>query len=346
DRRLGRASRRDPAPRAAPARGPLRARHAVPRRRRLRGGRLRAGLTVTADRPRVAVYGAGAVGAYLGSRLASARADVHLIARGAHLRALRDNGLTLITPDGISTSPVWATDDPATIGPVDTVLFCVKSYDTDEAVERLPALIGPDTAVISIQNGIGNEEAIAARIGAEHGLGAATYILAAIESPGVVRSGNARIVVGELRDGPPSERVNAFVELARLGGIDAQATHDARRAKWEKYVLLVAFSAVTAATQLAVGDIRGSAAAPGMLRAIRTEAWAVGRALGVPLGDDLVERAYKLVLAQNDNEGTSLRHDLLTGHRMELDALQGTLRRLGRQTGIATPWTDAAYAIL
>jgi 2-dehydropantoate 2-reductase len=301
---------------------------------------------LSAAQPRVAVFGAGAVGSALGSRLASAKADVHLIARGAHLRALRERGLTLISPDGISTSPVWATDDPATIGPVDIVLFCVKSYDTDEAVERLPPLIGPNTAVISIQNGIGNEAKIADRIGAEHVLGAATYILAAIESPGVVRTGPARIVMGELRDGPPSERVRWIVELMRVGGIDASATHDARLAKWEKYVLLVAFSAVTAATQLTVGDIRASAAATRMLREIMSEAWSVGRALGVPLSDDLVDRAHKLVLAQDDDEGTSLRHDLLTGHRMELDALQGNLRRLGRQTGIATPWTDAAYAVL
>jgi 2-dehydropantoate 2-reductase len=295
---------------------------------------------------RVAVFGAGAVGSYLGSRLAAARADVHLVARGAHLEALREKGLTLVTPDGVTTTAVWATDDPASIGPVDLVLFCVKSYDTDDAVEQLPPLVGPDTAVISIQNGIGNEAKIAAKIGDEHVLGAATYILSAIESPGVVRSGPARIVIGELREGPPSERVKAIVELARAAGIDASATSDARRAKWEKYVLLVAFSAVTAATQLTVGDIRASAAASAMMRAIMTEAWSIGRALGVPLPADLVDRAYKLVLAQDDDEGTSLRHDLLTGHRMELDALQGTLRRLGRETGIATPWTDAAYAIL
>jgi len=295
---------------------------------------------------RVAVFGAGAVGSYLGSRLSTAKADVHLIARGAHLRALREKGLTLITPEGVSTIPVWATGDPATIGPVDIVLFCVKSYDTDEAVDRLPSLMAPGTAVISIQNGIGNEDKIAARVGADHVLGAATYILSAIEAPGVVRSGPARIVIGELRDGPPTERVQRIVELMRVGGIDAAATSDARRAKWEKYVLLVAFSAVTAATQLTVGDIRASAAASRMLREIMSEAWSVGRALGVPLSADLVDRAHKLVLAQDDDEGTSLRHDLLTGHRMELDALQGNLRRLGRETGIPTPWTDAAYAVL
>jgi 2-dehydropantoate 2-reductase len=108
----------------------------------------------------------------------------------------------------------------------------------------------------------------------------------------------------------------------------------------------VAFSAVTAATQLTVGDIRGSEAASAMMRAIMAEAWTVGRALDIPLADDLVDRQHALVLAQKDDEGASLRHDLLTGHRMELEALQGTLRRLGRETGIATPWTDAAYAIL
>jgi 2-dehydropantoate 2-reductase len=290
--------------------------------------------------------GAGAVGSYLGSRLATAQADVHFVARGAHLAALRDKGLTLITPDGVTTAPVSASNDPASIGPVDIVLFCVKSYDTEDAVAQLPPLVGPQTVVISIQNGIENEAKIAAGIGAEHVLGAATYILAAIESPGVVRSGSARILLGELHQGPPSERARAIVELLKAGRVDATAVPDVRLAKWDKYVLLVAFSAVTAATQLTVGDIRGSVAASAMLKAIMAEAWSIGRALGVPLADDLVERAHKLVLVQDDDEGTSLRHDLLTGHRMELEALQGTLRRLGRETGIPTPWTDAAYAIL
>jgi 2-dehydropantoate 2-reductase len=295
---------------------------------------------------RVAVFGAGAVGAYLGSRLAAARADVHLIARGAHLEALRERGLTLITPDGVSTTPVWATDNPASIGPVDLVLFCVKSYDTEQAARQLAPLIGPGTKVLSIQNGIDNEDKIAAAIGAEHVLGAATYILAAIESPGVVRSGAARLVLGELHAGPPSDRVRSIVDVFQAGGVEAVATSDVRVAKWDKYVLLVAFSAVTASTQLTVGPIRVSHAASQMLRSIMTEAWQVGRALGVPLADDLVDRAHKLVLDQDDDEGTSLRHDLLTGHRMELEALQGTLSRLGRQTGIPTPWTDAAYAVL
>jgi 2-dehydropantoate 2-reductase len=296
---------------------------------------------------RVAVYGAGAVGGYLGARLAAGGADVTFIARGAHLEALRQRGLTLVTPEGErSAHAVRATDDPAEIGPVDVVLFLVKSYDTDAAAARLAPLLRAGTAVLSLQNGIDNEERIAAAIGARHVLGGAVYILAAIVEPGVVRSGRARIVVGELEPGPPSERVKQLVDTARAGGIVAEASTDVRIVKWEKYVLLVGFSAVTAATQLTLGDVRASEAATEMMRAVMSEAWQVGRALGIPLADDLVDRQHALVLAQKDTEATSLRHDLVTGHRMELDALQGTLRRLGRETGIATPWTDAAYAIL
>ena len=296
---------------------------------------------------KVAVMGAGAVGGYLGACL-SRVADVHLIARGEHLVALRERGLTIVTPEGERwTVDVQATDDPAEIGPVDIVLFLVKSYDTDEAAHRLAPLIGEGTGVLSLQNGIDNEARIGSVIGSEHVLGGAAYILAAIESPGVVRSNRARLVLGELEPGPPSERVSRFVDAANAsGGIDARAIADVRLTKWEKYTLLVAFSAVTAATQLTVGDIRASTAASEMLRAIMAEAWSIGRALGVPLADDHVEKAHTLVLAQDDDEGTSLRHDLLIGHRMELEALQGTLRRLGRETGIPTPWTDAAYAIL
>ncbi len=297
---------------------------------------------------KVAVFGAGAVGGYLGACLARGGAEVSFIARGAHLAAMRERGLTLVTPAGErSNVAVTATDDPAEIGPVDIVLFLVKSYDTGAAAPRLLPLIGEGTGVISLQNGIDNEARIAAAIGEDYVLGGAAYILAAIEAPGVVRSGHARIVVGELLPGPPSERVTRFVEAANAGGgIEAQAGMDVRVTKWEKYVLLVAFSAVTAASQLTVGDIRGSEAASAMLRAIMAEAWSVGRAIGIPLADDLVDRQHALVLKQKDDEGSSLRHDLLTGHRMELEALQGTLRRLGRETGIETPWTDAAYAIL
>jgi 2-dehydropantoate 2-reductase len=296
---------------------------------------------------RIAVMGAGGVGAFLGSRLAAAGADVAYVARGEHLAALRRDGLTIAGRDGTrTTTRVTAVEEPSEIGPVELVLFTVKSYDTEAASKRLPPLIGPETAVLSLQNGIDNEIEIARVVTEEHVLGGAAYILAAIEGPGVIRSGPARIVVGELTPGPATNRVNEIVALARAGGVAADAVEDVRLAKWEKYVLLVAFSAVSAATQLPLGDIRRSEAAVEMLRGIATEAWTVGRALGVPLRDGLVEERVALVLQQADDEGTSLRHDLLHGRRMEIEALQGTLKRLGREAGVPTPWTDAAYAIL
>jgi 2-dehydropantoate 2-reductase len=296
---------------------------------------------------RVAVVGAGGVGGYLGSRLAAAGAEVSYVARGAHLAALRERGLTIVDAGGGSaTTRVRATDDASEIGPVDLVVFTVKSYDTDSAARSLAPMVGEGTAVLSFQNGIDNEQRIAAVVGAEHVLGGAAYILASIQAPSVIRSGSARIVVGELTPGPASDRVRRIVDLAAAGGVDAVAAEDIRLAKWEKYVLLVAFSAVSAATQLPLGDIRRSAAAVEMLRAIASEAWTVGRALGVPLRDGLVDDRVSLVLQQADDEGTSLRHDLLHGRRMEIEALQGTLIRLGRETHIATPWTAATYAIL
>jgi 2-dehydropantoate 2-reductase len=296
---------------------------------------------------RIAVLGAGAVGAYYGKRLADGGADVVLVARGAHLAALRTNGLTIVEPEGTTTTSLPATDDVASIGPVDVVLFCVKSYDTDTAARSLAPLVRDGTAVISLQNGIDNEGRIAAAIGREHVLGGAAYILAAVREPGVVEAGGPRqIVIGELDPGPPSARVRAIVDAGNRAGLRVVAAEDVRVALWEKYVLLVAFSAMSAAVRLGIGEIRGSPAARSMLGAIMTEAWMIGRALGVPLADDLVERQMELVLTRGDDATASLYHDLVTGHRMETDALQGAAIRLGREHGIPTPALDAAFAIL
>jgi 2-dehydropantoate 2-reductase len=296
---------------------------------------------------RVAVFGAGAIGSYYGARLGDGGADVSLIARGRHLDALRSEGLTIVEPEGTRTYRLPATDDPGEIGPVDVVLFTVKSYDTTEAASRLAPLLRDGTAVISLQNGIDNEDRIAAVIGREHVLGGAAYILAAVREPGVVDANGPRgIVIGELDGGPPSERVQAVVDVGDRAGLSVRASEDVRVALWEKYTLLVAFSAMTATTRLPIGAIREAPAAREMLQAIMTEVWSVGRASGVPLRDGLVERQMTLLTGQHAEATTSLYHDLVTGHRMELEALQGAAMRLGREHGVATPAIDAAYAIL
>jgi 2-dehydropantoate 2-reductase len=295
---------------------------------------------------RVAVLGAGAVGSYYGARLADGGADVTLIARGRQLDALRATGLRIVEPEGTREYRLDATDDPAEIGPVDVVLFTVKSYDTTDAAARLGPLLGGKTAVISLQNGIDNEDRIAAVIGLQHVVGGAAYILGAVKEPGVVDAAGPRsIVIGELA-GPPSDRVRAIRDVGAAAGLEVGIADDIRAALWEKYTLLVAFSAMTGTVRLPIGAIRDAPAAKAMLRALMTEVWAVGRAAGVTLADGLVDQEMNRLLSQHDGATTSLYHDLVTGHRMELEALQGAAIRIGRDYGVPTPNLDAAYAIL
>lgn len=296
---------------------------------------------------RVAVFGAGAIGAYYGARLSEGGAEVSLIARGANLAALRERGLTVITTERTSEHRLFATDDPAAIGPVDVVLFCVKSYDTESAAAHLAPLLHDETAVVSLQNGIDNEEQIAAAVGWGHVLGGSAYILAGVREPGMISAGGPRrIVFGEWAGGEPSVRVRSILEACQRGGIGAEAATDIRAAKWEKFTLLAAFSAMTATVRLGLGEIRDAPAAKAMLHALMAEVWAVGRADGVDLADDLVDRQFGLLTSQVPDATTSLYRDLITGHRMELEALQGTVVRLGALHGVPTPWMDAAYAIL
>jgi 2-dehydropantoate 2-reductase len=296
---------------------------------------------------RVAVFGAGAIGAFYGARMSEGGADVSLIARGSHLAALRERGLTIVTAERTSGHRLFATDDPVEIGPVDVVLVCVKSYDTAAAASRLGPLLDDGSAVVSLQNGVDNEEQIAAAIGWEHVLGGAAYILAGIREPGVVTAGGPRrIVFGEWAGGEPSARLRAILEVCERGGIGADAAPDIQVAKWEKFTLLAPFSAMTATVRLGLGEIRDAPAARAMLHALMEEVWAVGRASGVNLPDDLVERQFGLLIGQVPDATSSLYRDLVTGHRMELEALQGTVIRLGRDHGVPTPWMDAAYAML
>jgi 2-dehydropantoate 2-reductase len=296
---------------------------------------------------RVAVFGAGAIGSFYGARLSDGGASVWLIARGRHLEAIRERGLTITTPSLTRTYTIPATDDPATLGPVDIVLFTVKSYDTTDAAERLRPLLHETTGVVSLQNGIDNEDRIAGVIGREHVLGGAAYILAAVREPGLVEAGGPlAMVIGELDGARGSDRVQAVLDVAERAGLAVRAAEDIRVALWEKYTLLVAFSAMTGSVRLPIGPIRESPAATAMLRELMTEVWSIGRAEGVALADGLVDRQMGLLLSQDASGTTSLYHDLVGGHRMELEALQGTAIRLGRRHDIPTPALDAAYSIL
>jgi len=302
---------------------------------------------------RIAVFGAGGLGGYFGGRLALAGADVQLIARGAHLAALRARGLAVRSVLGDFEVRLPATDDATDVGPVDFVFFTVKSYDTDQAAQRLAPLLRPAgsnpyaTAVVSFQNGIDNEERIAAVIGGEHVVGGVSYVFASIAEPGVIShtGGPSSLIFGEF-SGERSERVEALLELCRRADVKADIADDIRVVLWTKYAFLCGLSGMTAAVRLPVGEIRADAAAREMLRAMIDEGWRVARAQGVPLADDFVVRQMDFFDGIEAGGFSSLHHDLQTGHRMELEALHGELLRQAQLSGVDVPATRAVHAIL
>ncbi len=296
---------------------------------------------------KIAVFGAGGVGGYYGGRLASNGHEVHLIARGAHLAAIRGDGLTVHSVRGDFVVKAPATDDPADVGPCDVVLFCVKSYDTADAAARLAPMLHEDTAVVSLQNGVDNEDIIAGAIGWPNVVGGASFIFATIAEPGVIdhTGGPSSLSIGEF-DGHRSNRVVALAEACKEAGIPTDIPADIRVVLWAKYAFICAQAGMTACTRLPIGDVRASEPAWRMFRSIVEEAVAVGQAEGVPLPDSLVDSHLTATAALDPRGRSSLYHDLVTGHRMELEALHGHLTRLGAQHGIATPAASAVYAIL
>jgi len=297
---------------------------------------------------KVAVFGAGGVGAYLGGRLAQAGADVHLIARGDHLAALRESGLQVESVAGDFEVDLPATDDPAEVGPCDFVLFTVKAYDTESAAAQLGPLLGEHTAVITFQNGVDNEARIAGAVGREHVMGGVAQIFSTIGAPGVIQhtGGPARFVFGEL-DGSRSERAERFLDACeRATGVDPELSTDVEVAVWEKAAFICAQSGMTAAVRLPLGDIRSVPESWGMYRRVVEEVVAVGRAAGVDLSGDAVDRLVDFAEGLEDDAYSSLHYDLTHGNRMEVEALYGAVRKRAGANGVEVPMNEALYAIL
>ncbi|MFC6940150.1 ketopantoate reductase family protein [Salinirubellus sp. GCM10025818] len=293
----------------------------------------------------IAVYGAGGVGAYFGGRLARAGADVSLIARGEHLAALREEGLRVESVHGDFAVDLAATDDPSDIGHVDYVLVCVKSFDTGTL--DLDPLVGEDTCVISLQNGVRNERLLAEAVGEDRVLGGLCYILSTIKEPGVVEhtGGPAQVVFGEL-DGAITERAERFRDRCEEAGIDVTLSADVRADMWEKFAFIVAHAGMTAAVRLPVGPIRESEAAWAMYERMLREVVAVGNAEGVSLPEGVVEERLDRAAELDADAYSSLHYDLTHGKRMELDAFHGTVVDLAEEHDIDVPACEAVYAIL
>jgi 2-dehydropantoate 2-reductase len=296
---------------------------------------------------RIAVYGAGGVGGYFGGRLAQAGTEVHFIDRGAHLQALREHGLQVRSVRGDFTVQVPATDDPAGIGPCDFVLFCVKSFDTDPAATRLGPLLGEGTAVLSLQNGVDNEDKLAQAIGQDHVLGGAAFVFAGKAEPGVIvhTGGPTSITFGEL-DGQVSERAQRLLACCRQAGVAAELSESIKTVLWAKFAFICAQAGMTAAVRLPIGELRTVDVAWAGFQRLVAEVAAVAEADGSPLPAAAQERALALAQSVEPTSFSSLHDDLVAGRRMELEALHGFVVRRAAELGVPVPMSDAIYAIL
>jgi 2-dehydropantoate 2-reductase len=297
---------------------------------------------------RIAVVGVGGTGGYFGGLLARAGRDVTFIARGETLKVLQSRGLTVKSKvEGTFTIPVNAVADPNEAGPVDLVLFCVKAYDTAAAARLLPPLVGAGTVVISVQNGIDNEERIAQVIGPDAVIGGVAHVSAQVETPGVILVAQepARLIFGEFAGGS-SERTRRILETLSGARFNADLDSDIRVQLWRKFIFICAFSGVTSLMRLPIGTILQHPAAKELYRGVMEEAAAVGREKGVALPDDVVEQWLQASEGWNPGVYGSMYHDLARGGRMEVESLNGSVVRLGAEAGIATPLNFAVFAAL
>jgi len=296
---------------------------------------------------RIAVMGAGGVGGYFGGRLAQAGNEVTFIARGAHLAALRANGLTLRNAAGETRIPVKAVEDPAEAGSAEVVLFAVKLWDTESAAERIRPLLAHGGVVIPFQNGVESIERVCAVLGRDRVLGGAAYIAARIGAPGVIaQTGQmARLRFGAVA---PAQRApaQAFHAACAKAGIDADLADDIVRVLWEKFVLLAPLAGVTTVSRSRIGAVRADPDLRWLLENAMRETWEVGRRRGVALADDQVAATMKMADALPAEMTSSMHGDLEAGGRLEAPWLAGAVARMARELGLEAPVNRAIYAAL
>ena len=297
---------------------------------------------------KIAVMATGGVGGVFGAKLAQAGEDVTFIARGPHLEAIRNNGLTIANDDGNQVlENVQINDDPEAVGMVDVVMFAVKLWDTESAAAFCKPMLGPNTVLIPFQNGVVSTETISKVISEAHTGRGLSRVSASIEAPGVIRQvGNFASLAFAEADGARSERMEAFLTACKRAGIDAEIPQDIFRALWQKYVLLVAVSGMTTAGRLPMRTLIIESEGLATAISCMAEVAAVGRAQGIDLPDDTVEKLTAFIQKMPPAMKASQAIDLENGRRLEAPWLTGTVCNMGRQHGIPTPTNDALYAVI
>ena len=297
---------------------------------------------------KILIMGTGGVGGYYGGLLAQQGNEVTFIARGAHLYAIRHEGLKVNSVHGnFIVSSANATDGPIHVGPVDLILFCVKAYSTDEAAQAIRPAMGLHTAVLSLQNGIDAAERIGKVIGIEHVLGGATWLSSAVEAPGVIKqvSPFRRVVLGEL-DGTRSERIQSVYEVLKNTGITVEISEDILKVLWSKFVFISAVSGLGSLTRLPMGGYRSVHETRAMIMRLMREVEALARAQKIELDDDVVQKSLDFMDSTAPHIKASMQLDVESGHRTELESMVGVIGRKGRELSVPTPVADLIYACL
>ncbi len=298
---------------------------------------------------KILVMGSGGVGGLYGGRLAHTGCDVKFVARGAHLAAMREHGLLIenATLGNTLIKPIKVTDDPLSAGTPDLILFAVKLWDTEAVARALLPIVGPHTAVLSLQNGVVKDDILRGVFGEKALMGGVAYVGTHIARPGVINQVGTlqRLVFGEY-DGAKSARAETLLAALLKAGIQAELSNDIRRTLWEKYTFLVGLSGTTASMRSAIGAVRENAQTRAFLHELMKEAVAVGRALGVALPENYADDRLKFADSVPATMDSSLHHDLKNGNRLEVEWLAGGVVKLGKKAGVPTPCNRAVWDVL
>lgn len=294
------------------------------------------------------VLGAGGVGGYFGAKLAQSGHDVAFIARGRHLAAIREQGLHVISANGdMHVAQPTVTLDPATLPPVDVVLFAVKLWDTEQAAEQVRPLVATGGIVVPFQNGVESIERIGAVLGPERVMGGVAYIAATIAEPGVIaHTGTmARLRFGAVFPAQQSA-AEALVAASQRAGIDVMLVADIRRALWEKFVFLASLSGLTSIARQPLGVLRSDPDSRATFEAAMREVWTLGRARDIALDDDFIAQQMKFLDGLPHEMTSSMHKDLIAGNRLEAPWLSGAVARMANEIGVAAPVHATIHAAL
>ena len=297
------------------------------------------------------ILGSGAVGGYYGAKLVRAGHDVTFIARGAHLAAIRERGLEIRSPAlGDFTVRARAEEDTSLVGPVDVVIVAVKAYDNASALDMIAPMVGPNTTVLPLQNGVDSVDELAERLGQAPIVGGVTYVATALTAPGIIdQTGtHRRIVFGEVFGSPPrlTERIAAIRDALAAADIQAEAVADGRVPIWEKFIFLVSLAGFTGAARLPIGPILADDQIRRAFLDGCREIERLARAEGVPIAADIIERIGTYVDGIPKTMRSSLLIDLAQGKRIEVEQLQGSVVRRAARAGIPVPIMSTLYSVL